>query len=210
MDRAIADVLSRRVSAVTTGVRTEAEAVDAAIDAFLVRLDEADEASAEHSRAVSLWCRRLARRLSLDEEMCAFVARGGLLHDVGKTLTPKEVLRAPRALTPDEWLVMREHAAIGGAMVREVTLLEPYAPAARSHHERIDGSGYPDGLRGDEISLPIRIVTVADSFNAMIGRRPYRLPLSPAIALDQLRRHVSTQFDPLVVEAMIDIVERND
>jgi len=185
----------------------EAE-LEAAIAAFLVRLDGSDPLSAVHSRAVSLWCLRLARRLGMPEADCRFAARGGLLHDVGKTLTPNEILQAPRRLSDEEFAIMREHAAIGGGMVREVERLRPFEPLVRSHHERLDGRGYPDGLHGDEISVGVRIVTVADCFNAMIGRRPYRLPMSPASELEQLVEHRGTQFDPTVVEAMIDIIER--
>jgi HD-GYP domain-containing protein (c-di-GMP phosphodiesterase class II) len=93
-------------------------------------------------------------------------------------------------------------------MLVAVERLRPFEVAARSHHERLDGKGYPDRLEACDIPPMVRIVTVADCFNAMIGRRPYRLPLSPANALDQLTRHTGTQFDPAVVEAMIDIVER--
>ncbi len=105
---------------------------------------------------------------------------------------------------------MRDHASAGAAMVREVERLWPFIPMVRSHHERLDGKGYPDRLSAEDISLDVRIVTVADCFNAMIGRRLYRAPLSPAVALDQLMKHRGTQFDPLVVDAMIDVVEHPD
>jgi len=188
----------------------ETEEVEAAMAGFLAKLDDADPASAEHSRAVGLWCRRIARRLDMNEEKSIFASRCGLLHDVGKTLTPSEVLQAPRGLTKEEWVVMRAHTTQGAQMIHEISLLRAFAPAARWHHERLDGLGYPDQLPSQEIPLHIRIVTVADCFNAMIGRRPYRLPMSPNAALEQLIAHRGTQFDPLIVEAMIDVVERND
>ncbi len=187
-----------------------AEDIEIAMAGFLLQLDDADPASAEHSRAVGLWCKRIARRLDLDEETETFVARCGLLHDVGKTRTPQEVLQAPRGLTKEEWVLMRAHTTDGAAMIDSVPLLRPFAPAARWHHERLDGMGYPDKLSADDIPLHIRIVTVADCFNAMIGRRPYRLPMPPSAALEQLLEHQGTQFDPSVVEAMVDVVERND
>ncbi len=186
------------------------EDIEGAMAGFLARLDNADPASAEHSRAVGLWCKRIARRLALDDDECTFAARSGLLHDVGKTMTPKEILQAPRALTDQEWSVMREHTQIGAAMIRDVPLLRPFTSAARWHHERLDGNGYPDKLAAREIPLHVRIVSVADSFNAMIGRRPYRLPMSPSTALEQLVGHRGTQFDPMIVEAMTDVVERAD
>lgn len=184
--------------------------IDAAIATFLVTLDLADPLSAEHSRAVSLWSRRLSKRMNLSEAQATFVSRGGLLHDVGKSRTPTAILTAPRALTMEEFAVMRDHASLGAAMVHELDELRPFAPIVANHHERPDGKGYPQGLTAPEISLDVRIVTVADCFNAMIGRRPYRPPLSPAAALEQLVKHQETQFDPIVVEAMIDIVEHPD
>ena len=181
--------------------------LDATIAAFLVRLDDADPLSAEHSRAVSLWCRRIAAKLNLDEESCRFAGRSGMLHDVGKSRTPSEILNAPRKLTDPEWMVMRDHTVEGARLLANVERLRPFEIAARSHHERLDAKGYPDRLPAAELPIFVRIVTVADSFNAMIGRRPYRLPLSPAQAIEQLVRHRETQFDPTIVDAMIEVVE---
>jgi putative nucleotidyltransferase with HDIG domain len=180
--------------------------IDAAIQALLVRLERSDPLTAEHSRAVSAWCSRLARRLSLSEHETVFVARCGMIHDIGKITTPSDILTAPRSLTPEEWTRMREHTTAGERIVSNDDLVRPFAPAVRSHHERLDGRGYPDSLDGSALPLTTRIVTVADSFNAMIGRRPYRLPMSPASAIDQLAHHSGTQFDPTVVAAMRDIV----
>ncbi len=181
--------------------------LDGTIAAFLLRLNDADPLTAEHCRAVSLWCRRLATRIGLEEDACRFAARCGLMHDVGKARTPADVLNAPRSLTDAEWIIMRDHTIQGTRMIADITALHVFEPAVRSHHERLDGKGYPDKLRANEIPLAVRIVTVADSFNAMIGRRPYRLPMSPSLALEQLVAHRGVQFDPAIVEAMVDIVE---
>jgi putative nucleotidyltransferase with HDIG domain len=210
IDLAIASKLASCAPAEEEDAGLDSDGIDATIAAFLMSLDEADPLTAEHSRAVSLWARRLARRLSLPDQQCTHVARGGLLHDVGKKTTPREILLAPRALSDEEFATMRDHASAGAAMVREVERLWPFIPMVRSHHERLDGKGYPDRLSAEDISLDVRIVTVADCFNAMIGRRLYRAPLSPAVALDQLMKHRGTQFDPLVVDAMIDVVEHPD
>lgn len=209
LEHALARAIERYVQFDLRAADVGREDIETAMAGFIVRLDATDAASAEHSRAVSLWCKRIARRLALGDDECIFAARSGLLHDVGKTMTPLEILQAPRGLTEAEWSVMREHTQLGAAMIREVPLLRPFTSAARWHHERLDGKGYPDRLPGKEIPLHVRIVTVADSFNAMIGRRPYRLPMSPSAALEQLRAHRGSQFDPMIVEAMIDVVERN-
>ncbi len=209
LEHALARAIERYAQYDARGAEHGEEDMETAMAGFIVRLDATDAASAEHSRAVALWCKRIARRLALGDDECLFAARSGLLHDVGKTMTPLEILQAPRGLTDAEWNVMREHTQIGAAMIREVPLLRPFTSAARWHHERLDGKGYPDRLPGKDIPLHVRIVTVADSFNAMIGRRPYRLPMSPSAALEQLSAHRGTQFDPMIVEAMIDVVERN-
>jgi len=190
-------------------VRDESlDEVDARIDALILKLEARDPLTSEHSRAVAAWCSRLGRCLGLDSAEVTFAARCGLLHDVGKVATPLEVLNAPRALDEREWRLIRAHAAAGEAIVRAIPELRPFAPAVRSHHERLDGSGYPDRLPASAIPLMARIVAVADSFNAMIGRRPYRLPMPPIRALEELVRGRGTQFDPEVVEAMVDLVER--
>lgn len=180
--------------------------VDARIDGLVVRLEARDPMTSEHSRAVAGWCARLGRRLGLDAADVTFVARCGLLHDVGKATTPLDVLNAPRALEEREWVVMRAHAAAGEAIVRKIPQLRAFSPAVRSHHERLDGRGYPDGLPGAAIPLSARIVAVADCFNAMIGRRPYRLPFPPTRALEELVRHRGTQFDPEIVDAMVAVI----
>ncbi len=194
-------------------LRREGSAIDEAarlIHALLEQLEARDPLTYEHSHAVSLWCARIARRLSLSESEVEHVARCGLLHDIGKVKVPMEILGAARSLTNEEWGVVKTHPALGEEIVGASKPLRQYASTIRSHHERLDGKGYPDRLAGSQISLATRIVTVADSFNAMIGRRPYRLPMSPGNAIDQLREHRGTQFDPIVVEAMIDVVVHAD
>jgi len=151
-------------------------------------------------------CARLGERLGESREGIAHLARSGLIHDVGKVQTPLAILIAPRALTDDEMQTMRRHTLDGEAIVREHALAARFAGVVRSHHERFDGRGYPDGLRGEAIPRDARIVSVADAFNAMIGRRPYRPPLTPFAALEELVHGRSTQFDPDVVDAMIAIV----
>ena len=153
-----------------------------------------------------MWCWRVAKRLELSRSESYVVTRSGLLHDIGKTMTPIDILTAPRKRTDDEWDVMRRHAAEGEQIVQQSSELHPFAPAVRSHHERFDGRGYPDRLERGFIPFSARIVAVADAFNAMIARRPYRPPLPPTQAIEELKRNSGTQFDPAVVEAMIDVV----
>lgn len=181
--------------------------VDATLTGLIARLELSNPLTAEHSRAVSSWCARLARRLGLSADEIVAAARSGLIHDVGKLLTPPEILNAARSLSAGEWQIMRAHALAGCEIVKDYTALLHLKPAIRSHHERIDGKGYPDGIAGSSIPFIARLVAVADSFNAMIGRRPYRKPMPPSVALMELERHRGTQFDPEMVDAMIGIVE---
>lgn len=180
--------------------------VDAKIDELLFQLSAQDVLTAEHSRSVGMWCWRIAKRMNLSRSESYVVTRSGLLHDVGKTSTPLEILLAPRRLTEEEWAIMMQHAVEGEQIVERVGELRLFAPAVRSHHERFDGKGYPDGLERASIPFAARVVAVADAFNAMIARRPYRNPLPPTHAIEELKRNSGTQWDPAAVQAMIDVV----
>jgi putative nucleotidyltransferase with HDIG domain len=199
--------LLQRLRAPVTGITADTvDELDLLLADMVARVESNDPMTAEHCRAVSAWCGRIANRLSLTRPEAAFVARGGLIHDVGKSLTPLEILQAPRPLTESEWVVMRDHVVAGDGIVRDHRQLREFSSVVRSHHERFDGRGYPDSLDRSRIPMAVRIVTVADAFNAMIGRRPYRTPLSPDRASFELRRHAGTQFDPNVVAALIDVI----
>jgi putative nucleotidyltransferase with HDIG domain len=180
--------------------------IDIVLDGLLTQLDQSDVLTAEHSRAVGSWCARLAKRMGASKEDVVHLTRAGLVHDIGKMTTPLEILQAPRGLDDEEMAIMRRHAEEGARIVIGVPLVAYLAPAVRSHHERFDGDGYPDRLKWEVIPYVARVVAVADSFNAMIGRRPYRPPMPPSVALEQLVQGRGEQFDPDVVDAMIDVV----
>ncbi|MFN2450605.1 MAG: HD-GYP domain-containing protein, partial [Candidatus Baltobacteraceae bacterium] len=186
------------------------DAMDAKIDEMLNRLSARDAVTFEHSRCVGAWCARLAKRMHLQRADALLVMRSGLIHDIGKVLTPPEILQAPRALDAAEWITMKRHTLDGVRLLEPVSELRMLIPAVRWHHERYDGAGYPDSLTLQDIPFAARMVAVADAFNAMIARRPYRDPLNPMIAIDQLKRGSGTQFDPAVVDNMIDVVLRPD
>ncbi|MGH2483774.1 MAG: HD-GYP domain-containing protein, partial [Candidatus Limnocylindria bacterium] len=128
-----------------------------------------------------------------------------LLHDLGKLALPGSILDKPSSLTEMEWQVVGEHPRIGQVILEQATSMRDAVPIVLHHHERYDGTGYPHGLRGDEIPLGARIVAVADAYHAMVHERPYKMALSHAKALAELRRHASTQFDPTVVEVFVAI-----
>jgi diguanylate cyclase (GGDEF)-like protein len=130
-----------------------------------------------------------------------------LLHDLGKLALPGEILDKPTSLTDLEWQVVGEHPRIGQVILEQATSMREAVPIVLHHHERFDGTGYPHGLKGEEIPLGARIVAVADAYHAMVNQRPYKQALTHEQALTELRRHASTQFDPTVVEVFIAIFE---
>ncbi|HEX3550480.1 MAG TPA: HD-GYP domain-containing protein, partial [Candidatus Elarobacter sp.] len=199
-------LLAKQRTVASAGTREAVDEIDVVLDGMLLKLDHADTLTAEHSRAVASWCTRLAKTLGDAKDDVLHLTRAGLIHDIGKVTTPASILMAPRRLSEDEFAVMRTHSEEGERIVLEVPLIANLAPAVRSHHERFDGTGYPDNLRGDDIPRVARIVAVADAFNAMIGRRPYRPPLAPSVALERLVEGRGGQFDPEIVDAMIEVV----
>jgi putative nucleotidyltransferase with HDIG domain len=209
IDERIRRIASKPRGVELAGPSQTVEEIDVLLDQMIARLDRSDRMTAEHSRAVAAWCTRIALKMSLSPADAVFVGRCGLIHDIGKLSTPPHILKAPRRLDDEEMAIMRLHAQVGGEMVSAIPSLAPMTPIVQGHHERVDGRGYPDSLSSSEIVLAARIVSVADSFNAMIGTRPYRLPMPPTAALSELVRHRGTQFDPRVVDAMIGVVTTN-
>jgi two-component system cell cycle response regulator len=162
---------------------------------------EHDGALREHVDDVADLAERVSHELGLDETAAAHVRRAAALHDVGKVAIPDEILHAPRKLTEDEWVYMRQHTIIGARIIGAAPELLPVAEIVRSSHERYDGAGYPDELAGEEIPLGARIVSVCDSYDAMTTDRAYRGAMPVSEALAELERCAGTQFDPRVVTA---------
>jgi HD-GYP domain-containing protein (c-di-GMP phosphodiesterase class II) len=178
------------------------------ISSLLASLEARDFATCEHSRAVGSWSGRIATSLGIDGELRDFIAVCGTLHDVGKLATPRAILLKPGALDDDEWVTMRSHSAIGGRILGQIPSLRECAPVVRAHHERMDGTGYPDRLAGEAIPLAARIVAVADAFHAMISDRPYREAITATRALATLVEGKGTRWDAAAVDAMAAVVGR--
>ena len=160
----------------------------------------------EHSRAMAALAAEVAMALGLDEDAVLRVRLGGWLHDVGKLSVPDGVLGKAGPLTLEEWETVKGHAAVGARLVRTFPELALAADVVHHHHERWDGEGYPDGLAGSAIPVEARIVAAVDAYHAMISARPYRLARSEAEALDELHRCAGTQFDPVVVDALLGVL----
>jgi putative nucleotidyltransferase with HDIG domain len=155
-----------------------------------------------HTERVSDIAVALAKRLGYEGLGLDAIEIGALLHDIGKMGVPERILHKPGPLDDEEWKVMKEHPVISEYILQEVDLDPIVVQIARSSHERIDGKGYPDGLAGDDIPVPARIVLVADAFDALTSDRPYRSAGTISAAMDELRAHTGTQFCPSVIEAL--------
>lgn len=164
----------------------------------------------DHLEAVGGLAERVARRMELTAEDVAWTRRAGELHDVGKVAIPDAILRKPGPLDEDEWLFMQRHTVVGERILEVAPSLSQVARLVRSHHERVDGRGYPDGLEGDQIPLGARIVAVCDAYHAMTAGRVYKAAVSHAEAVAELRRNAGAQFDRSVVEAFCDIAVEED
>lgn len=172
------------------------------IRALTAVIDAKDPYTQGHSQRVSDFSVEVARQMQLSPELIHRVRIGSLLHDVGKIGIPDQILSKPGRLTEDEFRVIRQHAAIGAGIMGQVKTLHAELPALAEHHERLDGSGYPKGLRGEQVSLMGRIVAVADVFDAMTSDRPYRLALPADQALEHLFGEVGSHFDGQCVNAL--------
>ena len=166
-----------------------------------------DAMTARHSAAVARYAREVARMLGVPEREQDLIHTAALLHDIGKFIFPDSILLADRKLTDEEWETVKLHPEQGARLVRRIEGYGPVADIIISHHERIDGKGYPHGISGDEIPLGSRIISVADTYDVMTSRDSYRRPVSMEAAIVELRRVAGTQLDPVVVERFIEMVE---
>lgn len=174
----------------------------------LVRALEAkDRYTQGHSERVADLARRIALELGMSLEKAELVWCVAELHDIGKLMIRENVLNKKEKLDEEEWKVLREHPETGERILAPV-LDEELLRVIRSHHERVDGKGYPDGLKDAEIDLPSQIVSIADAYDAMTSVRPYRKPLSLEEALNEIKRASGTQFRPEVVDAFLRVIGR--
>ncbi len=176
------------------------------LEALVAMLEARDPFTGGHSRRVAAYAARLAKHLGQTPDIVEEVRKAAVLHDIGKISLPDGILLKPGPLTPDEWREIRKHPTVGAELISKVSGLSSLAPLVRGHHERWDGQGYPDGLAGDEIPLSIRILAVADAFDAITTTRAYREAKSPAQACDILREGAGSQWCLTCVEAMIAMV----
>lgn len=170
-------------------------------------IDTKDEYTKGHSLRVAIYSRQLAKRMGLPDYEQERIYYIGLLHDIGKIGIPSSILTKPSKLTDEEYEIIKRHPLLGFNIMKDFSSIKGAQEGIRYHHERYDGKGYNDGLKGEEIPLEGRIICVADSYDAMSSRRCYRDSLSYDYILDELKKNSGVQFDPNIVCHMIDMIE---
>jgi two-component system cell cycle response regulator len=178
-----------------------------ALDVLARVMDLSDPATSEHSRDIAGLVPRVGRLMGIRGEAATELELAARFHDIGKVAVPEEVLRKPGPLDDREWQLMACHVEWGAELLRHLPECETIARIVRHHHERYDGGGYPDGLRGEQIPLASRIITVCDAYGAMISDRPYRRALPRRHALNELRDGAGEQFDPAAVAAVLSVAD---
>lgn len=162
-----------------------------------------------HGRRVARYARLIAKAVGLPDTDVDSISEAALLHDIGKIGIPDRILTKAEGLTIGEFAAVQKHPATGANILRAIPLLSRHAMAVRHHHERFDGSGYPDGLRGNDIPLASRIIAIADAFDAMSSNRSYRSGISADRALDEIARTAGSHFDPEIAAAITSNPARN-
>lgn len=186
----------QRLMQKSTGVMLQA------IEALVAAIDAKDEHTAGHSRRVAAMSMSLSDDLKISNEERFALELAAKLHDIGKVALPDSALNKQSPLTEEEWQAMREHPALGAKIVGAISELAYVSTIIRHHHERLDGTGYPDGLSGPAIPYMSRIISVADAYEAMTSERAHRSRLTPGEAIKELRRHAGTYYEPEVVEVL--------
>jgi putative nucleotidyltransferase with HDIG domain len=184
--------------------------ISSSMQNLIVATETKDEYTAGHNYRVAMYGLQLAQAMNLDSEQLRALARGGLIHDVGKIQVPSDILNKPGRLTMDERIVIEQHTMIGYEMCRYIGFMFEELSAIRHHHEKWDGTGYPDKLKGTEISLLARILAIADVYDALTSRRSYREPWSHERALQVIVEGSGTHFDPECVSAFVQLCNRGE
>jgi putative nucleotidyltransferase with HDIG domain len=196
-------LVAERTQQLSIALQDLEQSYDYTLEALGSALDAKDAETEGHCQRVTAFTITIARAMGVDKGLLRHIARGAFLHDIGKMGIPDSILRKPGPLTNEEREVMRRHCEIGYAVLERIPFLKEAAEIVLSHQECYDGSGYPRGLRAEQIPLGARIFAVADTLDAMISDRPYRKALSITAAREEIQRFSGRQFDPRVVQVFL-------
>lgn len=170
-------------------------------------VEERDLYTSNHQFRVAELSIAIAKRLKLKPEQMVGIYLGGLIHDIGKVAIPSEILNQPRKLTTEEYAIVRIHPQQGYEIIKEIPFAWPIASIILQHHERMNGSGYPKGLKGEQISIEARIVAVADVYEAMTSHRPYRARLTKQTAISELKNNAGILYEKKVVDSCLKVIK---
>lgn len=196
-------LVAERTRQLSIALQDLEQSYDYTLEALGGALDAKDAETEGHCQRVTAFTITIAKAMGVDNSLLRQIARGAFLHDIGKMGVPDQILRKPGPLTPEEREIMRRHCDIGYAVLERIPFLKEAAEIVLAHQEFYDGTGYPRGLKGEQIPLGARIFAVADTLDAMISDRPYRKALPISAARDEIRRFSGTQFDPRVVKVFL-------
>lgn len=177
------------------------------IEGFAQALEAKDPYTQGHSDRVAMYARLIAETMGFEEKTCRRIEHGGLMHDIGKIGIRSTDLHKPQRLTKEEYLMFQSHPVLGRRIIEPISFLSHLIPCVYYHHETFDGRGYPEKLGGTDIPLDARILSIADSYDAMTSDRPYRKALPHEISVEELKRCAGSQFDPEAVEAFLAAIE---
>jgi putative nucleotidyltransferase with HDIG domain len=200
-------LVEARTQQLNNTMRNLERSYDITLEALGDALDLKDAGTEGHSKRVTAFTIAMAKHMGLNDKQIRVIARGAFLHDIGKMAIPDAILRKPGALTPDEITIMREHCYRGYQMLKKIPFLSEASDIVYAHQEKYDGTGYPRGLKGNEIPLGARIFSVADTLDAITSDRPYRPAQSLPAAREEIRKWSGRQFDPEVVQVFLSMPE---
>ncbi|MFZ3199790.1 MAG: HD domain-containing phosphohydrolase [Candidatus Acidiferrales bacterium] len=201
-------LVAERTQQLSIALEDLEQSYDYTLEALGSALDAKDAETEGHCQRVTAFTITIAKAMGVDKALLRHIARGAFLHDIGKMGIPDQILRKPSPLTLEEREIMRRHCEIGYAVLERIPFLKEAAEIVLSHQECYDGSGYPRGLKGEQIPLGARIFAVADTLDAMISDRPYRKALPISAARNEISRFSGTQFDPRVVEVFLSYADK--
>ena len=199
--------MCRKVDVLRKKQKQYHDIVNQSLETFAHAIDAKDQNTNGHSQRVAIYSAEIAKRMGMSDEEQEQIYYMGMLHDIGKIGIPDAILKKPGKLTEEEMQIIRNHPTIGGEILKDFTVIQGISDGARYHHERYDGNGYNEGLKGEEIPLAARIICVADSYDTMSSKRVYKELHEENYILSELDQCSGKQFDPQIVPFMIEMIK---